>query len=213
MARSFETGTLLSKLGFDDSDRKNDLHDIACHYLAQDKFSKAMLDASQFLWAGQRQFRHERTCEVVREEFKRTHSSSIAPVFEFHVKKGEGKYSTTVGFADVILRYKINEIIVEDGTTNNFHVAVPVEVKIGRCSISDAIRQILLYREHVGIHHCSHDGVRSFFSWWVLATHFEITEEELRHLNLSRIGHVQLGDGLLEYAKESRKKMAESRVL
>lgn len=79
--------TLLSKLGFADADRKNSRHDLACAYIGQNEsVLRTVLQAAlppQLLCL----------------------SATGSP--EHHVTKGDGKYSTTVGFVDVLATFTV----------------------------------------------------------------------------------------------------------
>lgn len=221
MARSFETGTLLSKLGFDDPDRKGDLHDIACGYMAQEKFSQAILAASYFNDRRKTESfsmnnKPWRTCLS-----ERSYAGIVNAEFERHITKGSDQYKTTIGFCDMILWYQHSEKTkchyFEDNSDreseNPILVGVPVEVKISKCSIGDAIRQIRLYREYMDLKRDDNACPSREYAWWVLATHFEITDDEAKQLFASKIGHVRLGEGLNAYADEVRGKKHDGRVL
>lgn len=74
--------TLLASLGFADPDKKSSRHDLACQYLTLPEVSEKVRRAI------------DNRPETWIEEF---HT-------EFHIQKGEGKYATTIGFADVMYR-------------------------------------------------------------------------------------------------------------
>lgn len=86
--------TLLAKLGFADKDRTSPRHDLACAYIAQNE---------EVL---------KRVMQAALPAPLRCLAASAIP--EHHVTKGEGKYSTTVGFVDVYA---------------TFSVGVPIEVR------------------------------------------------------------------------------------
>src|SRR3954452_17922824 len=81
------TRTLLAQLGFADSDKQDPRHDLACRYLAQkDVLRKVLREAHK-------DARHVREVRV----------EQVIP--EAHIVKGEGQYRSTIGFADLLVRY------------------------------------------------------------------------------------------------------------
>ncbi len=83
--------TLLSKLGFADADKKDQRHDWACQYLKQPEVAlrlAALLPTSQYKWL---------TREV----------KCVGSELEVMVRKGEGKYATTIGFIDLSLSFEV----------------------------------------------------------------------------------------------------------
>lgn len=79
--------TLLASLGFNDPDKKGDTHDMAIQYLAQPLVLGRLLEAA------------------TRRVPQRVAVVWTSLTTEYHLTKGEGKYKTTVGFADLLVRY------------------------------------------------------------------------------------------------------------
>lgn len=104
--------TLLAKLGFDDPDRRNPLHDAACQYLARPEIAAKVRDHI----FGVPPQSSEPSVSVCRIDpyYGSTVSSWITsnvakePIsdVEVHVCKGHGQYSSTIGFIDVVSRFE-----------------------------------------------------------------------------------------------------------
>jgi hypothetical protein len=132
---------------------------------------------------------------------------------EMLLSKGEGQYQTTIGFVDVVLQvhpaYEVVEIPHCPGCgapaqgfekhrprANCYGIAL--EVKAGRTQISEAVRQIGLYRQYL------HLGYGLPGSIWGLATPWEITEPEGALLAQERIKHVLLGEAFARFVEGMR---------
>jgi hypothetical protein len=119
MAHSHDR-TLIASLGFADPDKHDQMHDLACEFLAEPTQA-------------------ERIVRFVEPQVDDRLSTEAS--VEVAISKGEGQYRTTIGFIDVQIEWERPEI--ESGL-------VVVEVKIGKTSIGDIVRQFNLYREYVG---------------------------------------------------------------
>jgi len=170
--------TLLAKLGFQDQDKGSPIHDAACRYLAQIEVAQKLVP-----WAAK----------------ART---------EFPISKGTGAYKTTIGFMDVAL-FSSEPIPWHSVAWEVADQLLPsagacVEVKVSQTSIPDAIRQLSLYREHCGqtFTMCGKQGMRytgTPFTAWILATTFDINQDEKASLEQAQIIHVKLGAGFQEF--------------
>jgi hypothetical protein len=76
--------TMIAKLGFGDSDRKNPLHDQACRYLAQSDKALAVVNS------------------ILKEKAESVHRT----IFEYPIEKGQGQYKTTIGFVDLVVSFQ-----------------------------------------------------------------------------------------------------------
>lgn len=97
--------TMLARLGFNDPDKKNPLHDIACAYICQPEIATKLAT---------KVFGHlENTIQLTKQlspECKcewtghlTLDKTMVSCVREKHVLKGSGQYATTIGFLDVVL--------------------------------------------------------------------------------------------------------------
>lgn len=199
--------TLLARLGFNDPDRRDPLHDIACRYFATPEVSLriAKLFGLEFSQQMQR-FKTEPGYEI-----KCTTSATIKTVHskcEHEIHKGVGQYRTTVGFLDVFLQIELEESYTNvqkrcyyfqssdgpwepqgDFVESNMRWAA-IEVKSTDVPVSDLIRQINLYRSY------------SEIKRWVLATTYPLTQSQFDFLANARILHVYLGQRFQDYVKE-----------
>lgn len=144
--------TLLAKMGFADADRKSPRHDLACIYIALRK--NILMATIQAAMPG----------GVTVED--------ASAELEFQFSKGEGKYSTTVGWVDVWAQFRARQPSLmaapaywtynqPDGETRRLLMGAPrhnasvslatgavIEVKIGAVGAGDLVRQMRLYDQH-----------------------------------------------------------------
>ena len=116
--------TLIARMGFEDPDKKDRRHDLACQYLAENKerlLRRVLGDAVK---------------DVARHGF------------EVPVSKGTGQYKVTIGFVDLVVNYNHRWVDEKRGEEWCESLGCAVEVKIGRVQVGDIIRQINLYREY-----------------------------------------------------------------
>ena len=124
---------------------------------------------------------------------------------EYCLTKGDGKYLTTIGFLDVLFtmdavvnayREKDIDPFVETWpdpvASERVPISLVIEVKASKSSISEAIRQIELYRQF----YTATSASRCF---WVLVTLFPITASELSLLKTANIWHAQLGEDFEDF--------------
>lgn len=77
--------TMLAKLGFADPDKRNPRHDMAIQYLSQPAMLSKLTKASP-----------------------KASPKAFETCLEFHITKGYGQYMTTVGFADIVSRFRFS---------------------------------------------------------------------------------------------------------
>jgi hypothetical protein len=161
---------------------------------------------------------------------------------ECPLSKGDGQYRTTVGFIDLNAFFCIEDrVIIEDFPdgkacvckdcgrpaeacsnagdlmpTDSRNYRMCLEVKIGKTSINEVIRQIKFYRDYVGIEHGNYvrklggrNGetdadsrfgcVAAKDTGWLLATAWAVTQDEMDALKRENINHILLGDGFRSY--------------
>jgi len=80
---------------------------------------------------------------------------------------------------------------MEHSESESFSRTIGVEVKIGRCSMGEVIRQIESYRTAERAH------------YWAVATDFDITEEDVRALTDQKIKPIRLGKLFEEYIEKT----------
>lgn len=198
MAHAHES-TQVKRFGVDDEDRKTSRHDLACQYLSEPKkavtpFAPMIKSHCELMYKG----REKSRCPVIKAKRAQT---------EYCLTKGEGKYLSTIGFLDVlftlnaVVNYYYKKDVPADGEnwpepahSEMLPVSLAIEVKASKSSISEAIRQIELYRQFYPekpVAHC----------FWVLVTLFPITASERDLLGTAQIWHAQLGDDFEEFCK------------
>ena len=164
--------TMLSKLGFADPDRREQLHDVACHYLAtpgavRRQIRCLAIEHGPEPYADNSSY-EERTSQVLRKV------TSHRVNRECEIAKGLGQYRTTVGFADLAIQVHVEDQHRDvrmrrrnagDGRGNvtwsewepiadrigQSREDFGVEVKVTPVAISDVIRQVKLYRSYSGV--------------------------------------------------------------
>lgn len=167
--------TLLAKLGFQDSDKKNSLHDKGCRYLAQSEIATALVKSviSGTQLEGKEVTIRDTRCEV-------------------SIGKGSGQYKTTIGFIDVVIRTNIGN--------SDFNFCV--EVKIGQESMGNCLRQINLYKSYTdGFEYRYEYGTMI----WILASPWAIDEQQKSMLDSSAIFHIRLGSKFKEFCLQNPK--------
>lgn len=78
-----------------------------------------------------------------------------------------------------------------------------VEVKIGPVGIGDVLRQINLYREHVGTHDDETSRV------WILATPYPLSAFDVATLRTAKVDHIRLGEKFDAWAAEKMASAAD----
>lgn len=200
--------TLLSNLGFNDADKKEPKHDIACRYIAQPEVAVRIINAMfpprtasgthKEAWDGESEWRWTRHT---------TESVGIA-AYERAISKGTGQYKTTVGFIDVVIPYRLRatdewrqknakgewgEWTKKDSETTTWQRC---EVKIQPVGSAEILRQINLYREYI----TSED--RRDEPNWIVATAWLPSDAELLQLKHGRCFHVLLGQKFEQYVTD-----------
>lgn len=235
--------TMIASMGFADPDKKEPLHELACQFLIQRavaekigamtrpdrvRFSFEQKAESQIHHCPTAAELHKRwpsvggyrgstvsVCRSASYEFDRTILRRA--LTESPISKGEGKYRTTVGFADVSLYFEWTYIFAGAseakgncchcewspppdewlGDTPDKTVVHPgwdadIEVKIAKIPVSDIIRQIGLYREY------------KRETRWFVVTPWAINPHEKKALGDQRITHIRLGDGFEQFCREAK---------
>ena len=198
--------TLIARLGFADRDRQLPEHDLACHYLATPEVTQRVLGlylprpqqrlAPKF---GSAQSVYGIYTQVLAPTF-------LAPRFEVPLQRGRPAPGSVVGFldlvlsADVAVRYEERSLDTEQTTHGPRQVllakSVVIEVKITPTNVSEILRQIQFYRQHL-------DPQAERYSW-VAVTRFPITVEEEAMLAGARIRHLRLGPKFEAYKERLR---------
>jgi hypothetical protein len=235
--------TMIASMGFGDSDRKNNEHDLACQYLIDDGTSSHIVNTmwtkpfdllvnkrlnelkkqdseqkgTRNLYEGDWPEKRNRNLERSGSKTEIREARTEVPIC-----KGDGKYKTTIGFADVVIEFGMMAAIrgesffvtmgydTPDG--NYSYMAKPIwmakwnhlnelvrddgticiEVKISSVSIGEAIRQIKFYK--------------SFFpATYFLATRYEISQQEANLLENELIHHLHLGEGFDKWMTERKR--------
>jgi hypothetical protein len=185
--------TLLAKLGFQDEDKSNPLHDLACQFLAQDEQASAILKLV---------FKDQLPSNVVKvgdeyyagKGFGVVKSISLGLASgetEKLIQKGSGQYATTIGFADVCITFAlicevekngvVSEVFLHQGHSDG-RGPILCEVKIGQVGVGTIIRQLKLYSGHMP--RCS---------GCVVATPWSFTKPEADTLLKEGITTIKLG--------------------
>lgn len=163
--------TLLASLGFNDPDKRNRLHDLACQYFCQKEVAGRLAELVKFR-------NPTRRIELYHAETERL------------ITKGEGQYRSHIGFIDCELLFntevefkdrRSGEMIWDDGD-----LVIDVEVKITPVSFADIIRQIKLYREY-------YDTTNRTKSAWFVATRWNTSPLEREAFQREQIYCVTLG--------------------
>lgn len=184
--------TLLSKFGFSDPDRRSSLHDLACQYLMTDEVCQRFIQYAKI----EHDFVHYEGGNYEGDNYRHDYSRKVVATeisMEQEISKGEGKYRTTIGFADVVLRFRVEELQVNvthlikgawiPQKDRGFYstISYGIEVKISPITIGDLLRQINLYRSY------------STFSKWAVVTNYPLTTADAECLKSEKILHLQLG--------------------
>lgn len=163
------------------------------------------------------------------------HVEACGSAIEVPLMKGDGKYATTLGFLDVQIEFYASNVIraehhetyyeydTEDGkwrpgaTTSkrikwkpfrelfDAEGKITIEVKINEIGIGEAIRQIKFYRSFI---HLDPREICPF----VLATRYEVSEQEASTLRGEGIYHIHLGEGFTKWTENLRNEAAPSKT-
>jgi hypothetical protein len=225
--------TLLARLGFSDPDKKDPRHDLACQYLALRENQERMVDVVLVGELKARRITRltlppeweESPVRNVVRAYENKHVERVS--LEVPVSKGSGQYKTTIGFLDGRTRWVVEERLsgeirrwTRDSRSGAAHISddwtpfnergrhdwdVGIEVKIAPVGIGDALRQIKLYREHMGDGY-GNDGNARF----VLATAYPMESHDVAALKAERITHIRLGPKFDEWVAARKAEAASS---
>lgn len=219
MTRSMDR-TLLARLGFGDSDRREPEHDQACRYVLQNaqKIVRAFWprechESCELTWS-----EHNGAAYIGRGALEHT-ITIVNSEQERVVSKGRDQFKTTIGFIDAFFSFRSEMILTGSRRTiPEQYIKNPeeikrafsqnvlwdqsicqtagawdtglimayaaFEVKIKPTPISEAIRQIKLYRQYM---------IRT--PSWFLVTRFPINQCDVNTLRQESISHIYLGEG------------------
>lgn len=223
MSHSFDK-TLLARLGFQDPDKKNPLHEIACHYLAEnagrladyisprgeDLTKHARMELVQKCWACRSGMDHgddgahsmvdsfgwrERPTEEVL--FRRKKKTAVYE-FERWIHKGDGQYRVDIGRLDLLVR-SVHEY------------EFPGRYGVGEWVASDQtkVRDLIAIEvkigrvtvsdviAQIGLYRAHFDATH-----WVLAAPFKLNKFERSALENEQIKFLELGPKFQEFCAE-----------
>jgi hypothetical protein len=201
--------TMLSKLGFADPDKKDPRHDLACLYLTQPEVVGKVA-----AWLLPRIPKFSLT-EDKEDSASQCTAVSGKGVMEYHLQKGEGKYATTVGFLDVVFDMSLTMdciswhgsgqyVYEKDGRVSRSqyqqvsYVRVErrrifCEVKVGRVSIGDVLRQMNLYKSYTNGYEWGGGGRDNLGPLGILVAPWDVSLAEKDSLNKAGYAFMRLG--------------------
>ena len=199
--------TMLAKLGFADPDRREQMHDIACQYLATadaiERFVRHLaIEYPPKPW-------HDSWDNIERTGLISRQVVSHDVTHEYEISKGIDQYRTTIGFADLVLTINVEEKRssirqrkqrrwddtgmgwsdwqMDSDSAYQYRSIHGIEVKIKPTAVGDIIRQLRLYR--------SYSNIRD----WTVATAFDLSASDIASLQNENIRHLRLGKRFDEY--------------
>ena len=203
--------TLIARLGFADRDRRLPEHDLACQYLATPEVTQKVLE----LYLPQPQQRLAPKFGSAASAYgiytQVLPPTYLAPRFEVPIQRGRPASGPVVGFLDLVLSadvavtdvavtYEERDLADEQVSYGPSQVIlakrVVIEVKIAPTNVSEILRQIQFYRQHL-------DPQAELYCW-VAVTRFCISVEEKAMLAGAGIGHLRLGPKFEAYRERMR---------
>jgi hypothetical protein len=215
--------TLAASLGFQDPDKGDPRHDLACQYLATPDVARKVVAA----FVEPTLTRHARASDGggFRGRAWMEFGCLGPPQFERPVIKGEGQYRSVVGFVDLVVPIILLERIVGqkldghdwDGIRSTERVRpvdstyrraaeVLVEVKVGPVPIGSVLRQLNLYRTFL------YPGYLVPDLFWVLATVSPYDPSDLAVLKSANVHHVRLGEAFDAWCREKSSRADDGTV-
>lgn len=199
--------TLLARFGFNDPDRKEPLHDLACIYLSRPEAAEKIA-----LLPGEKTLQKWRSAAFINAGHKKE-GITFKAVFERMILDRH----FTVGFVDLSLSFRITEN--RDGEykesvrwgewrsvtgkhSAEFHWSAFIEVKIQRFGVGDLIRQINFYRRYDEEVNCRDDHR------WIVASPHRLSADERSALLTAEIIPIRLGPAFLQWVEERKQQPA-----
>lgn len=209
MAHSHDK-TLLARLGFQDPDAKDPLHDLACEYMALEENVlklQEIVDPVPDVTIGE-DVTSELGFEPDEGDFNFRFTEVVSSA-ESHIEsvltKGMGQYMTTVGFIDVDARWrvvqkrvgtmKLRHEQVRKVDDRHYNGRIVIEVKISSITVGDVARQMNLYRSHIL-------AMGDYRSKFVVAAAFDVNEYYRSALERENVTIVRLGERFGVWARE-----------
>jgi len=182
--------TYLARLGFSDPDRKSEVHDKTCVYLARPEVAQKVIN---FLC-------DENVRSSVDEELARCKITAYEDAFsDFRcsVSKMITRSSGTIaGYLDV--HYLIPVAHIDDGDDGKrhgpfyFYVEIVIEVKTQPVNITQIIQQLATYR-YFGNHVGPRGGNYRYLDIiYALCTTYDISDEDKKLLDSEEIKHFKV---------------------
>lgn len=194
--------TMLAQLGFADADRRQPLHDLACRYLATPAAIRGLVRHLGIEQGPAPARGGWNDTEQLANVSRKVVSHQVT--FEHEIAKGSGQYRTTVGFADLVLKLRVEEKCscvrqrrrsgcdahgcplwsdwqtVRDQTYQT-DLALGIEVKVQPVAIGNLLRQVKLYRSYSAVEQ------------WMVATPYDLSSSEVQYLRNEGVLHARLG--------------------
>lgn len=233
--------TFLSRLGFEDPDKKDPRHDLACQYLAQPDVA-ARLAAELFreeiarwdefsrCWAlakdGDAQAQNVMLEWALRRppDYGGTAPQLSKTRQEFHLTKGQGQYATTVGFVDLLLEFASSSVTSRLSQRYDYHdrrYEAPAYQSVlyeARTLLRTVLVEVKIAPVDLGAILRQLNLYRSYFtphfelSRTVIACHFPLCRADVDALANEKIICARLGPAFDEFARKRAAEADEAEV-
>ncbi len=123
---------------------------------------------------------------------------------EVVINKGDGTYATTVGFADAVLMHHVETTYANKKKAEpTLQHVVYAEVKIGKVSVAQILRQINLYRQYAVPNGRIMAYERCFQGCaWIIVTPWTMSSEDTDTLRCANVKHMLLGEDFKLYVEK-----------